>query len=87
MMAVNNAGLADVGLTANRRRAAGHRQGVLAQQALAVLGADARPAPHHERWVCALPRIVAESMTPLMTKHAYAALLRRALRGGGVIGP
>ena len=23
-------------------------------------------------------------MTPPMTKHAYAALLRRALRGGGI---
>jgi hypothetical protein len=25
-----------------------------------------------------------QTMTPPLTKHAYAALLRRALRGGGI---
>ena len=79
-----------MGAEANRRRArqAARRQSELAQQALDVLQAGLPM-----RWIQALEHRIehpeatltelADSMSPPMTKHAYAALLRRALRGGG----
>lgn len=91
----NNPRWIEVGAEANRRRArqAARRQSVLAQQALDLLRAEHRRAEHHPRWIQALEHRVnhpeaplaelADSMTPPMTKYAYAALLRRALRGAG----
>lgn len=87
----NNPGITDAGIAANRRRASriGQRQAEQARHALAVL-ATAPQRHHHPHWVyvlrhrCDNPtaslRELAESMTPPMTKHAYAAQLRRALR-------
>jgi hypothetical protein len=53
-----------------------------------------RPAPYRATWIQALERRISnpdaalvelgQTMTPPISKHAYAALLRRALRGGGV---
>jgi hypothetical protein len=75
------------GLAANMRRArrTGQRQSALALQALAVLAANGT-YPH---WVAVLQhrvdnptaslRELAQTMAPPMTKHAYAAQLRRAL--------
>ena len=94
-MITNNPRLADVGSEANRQRAsqAGRQQAVLARLALAALQAQ-RPAAHRDRWIRALQHRISnpdgalaelgQTMTPPMTKHAYAALLRRALRGGGI---
>lgn len=89
-----------MGAEANRRRArqAARRQSELAQQALDVLQAGLQHAGHPLRWIRALEHRIehpeatltelADSMNPPMTKHAYAALLRRALSGGGVdVGP
>ncbi|MEX7474257.1 helix-turn-helix domain-containing protein [Mycobacterium adipatum] len=89
-----------MGAEANRRRArqAARRQSELAQQALDVLQAGLQQAGHPLRWIQALEHRIehpeatltelADSMSPPMTKHAYAALLRRALLGGGVdVGP
>ncbi|QFS94554.1 Putative sporulation transcription regulator WhiA (plasmid) [Mycobacterium sp. THAF192] len=88
----NNPRWAEVSADANqaRARAAGHQQAELARAALEVLQAQQRPGLHAQRWVQALQcRIshpdatlaeLGQSMTPPMTKHAYAALLRRALR-------
>jgi len=85
----------DVGSEANRQRArpAGRQQAVLARMALAALQAQ-RPAARRQRWIRALQHRISnpdgalaelgQTMTPPMTKHAYAALLRRALRGGGI---
>lgn len=78
------------GLASNRRRAAaaGRRQAGLAQHALVVVCAcgDSR----RMRWIAVLHhridnpaaslRELAETMTPPMSKDAYAAALRRALR-------
>jgi WhiA C-terminal HTH domain len=92
----HNPRLADVGLAANRRRASqtGQQQAALARQALRALQAQTRPTPYRDRWMRALQHRIdnpdaalaelGQTMTPTMTKHAYAALLRRALRGGGV---
>ena len=94
-MIANNPRLAAVGSDANRQRAAqaGRQQAVLARLALRALQAQ-RPAPHRDRWITALQHRISnpdgalaelgQTMTPPMTKHAYAALLRRALRGGGI---
>ncbi|MDV7259933.1 helix-turn-helix domain-containing protein [Mycolicibacterium fortuitum] len=81
---------------ANRARTnqAGRRQAVLAQRALTALTDPILPGPHVVRWIQALQlRInhpdwtlaqLGQSMTPPITKHAYAALLRRALRAGEI---
>lgn len=94
----NNPRWNEVGAEANRRRArqAARRQSELAQQALTVLQAGLQQAGHRPRWIRALEHRIehpeatlaelADSMIPPMTKHAYAALLRRALRGGGITG-
>ncbi|MGD9622275.1 MAG: helix-turn-helix domain-containing protein [Mycolicibacterium sp.] len=86
----NNPGITDAGIAANRRRATriGQRQAEQARHALAVL--TAATTDRHPQWVDVLRhradnptaslRELAESMTPPMTKHAYAAQLRRALR-------
>lgn len=94
MVIANNPRLFDLGSEANRQRAseAGRQQAALARLALRALQAQ-RPTPHRDRWITALQHRISnpdaalaelgQSMTPPMTKHAYAALLRRALRGGG----
>lgn len=94
MVIANNPRLTDHGSEANRLRAAeaGRQQAVLARLAVRALQAQ-RPAPHRDRWIRALQHRISnpdgalaelgQAMTPPMTKHAYAALLRRALRGGG----
>lgn len=96
-MIANNPRLDEHSTQNNRRRAAeaGRQQAVLARIALRALQ-DQPPAPHHDRWIVALRHRIdnpdgaladlGQSMTPPMTKDAYAALLRRALRGGGVGG-
>ena len=93
-MIANNRRLADLGSEANRQRAAeaGRQQSVLARLALEALQ-NQRPAAHRQRWMHALQQRISnpdkalaelgQSMTPPMAKHAYAALLRRALRAGG----
>lgn len=93
-----NPRLADVGMQANllKASAAGHTQARRALLALAVLR-EQRPSAHRDRWIRALQQRIdnpdgtladlGRSMTPPMTKHAYAALLRRALRGGGIGSP
>ena len=95
-MIITNPRLVDLGSEANRQRArqAGHQQAVLARLALAVLQSQSRPSAHRGRWIQALQHRISDpdaalaelgqSMEPPMTKHAYAALLRRALRGGGI---
>lgn len=95
MVIANNPRLTDHGSEANRMRAAqaGRQQAAVARLALRALQAQ-RPAPHRERWITALQHRISnpdaalvelgQTMTPPMTKHAYAALLRRALRGGGI---
>lgn len=94
-MIANNPRLADVGSHANRQRAsqAGRQQAVLARLAMDGLQRQ-RPTVHRDRWIRALQHRISnpdaalaelgQTMTPPMTKHAYAALLRRALRGGGI---
>ena len=94
-MIANNPRLIDVGSEANRQRAiaAGRQQAVLARMALAALQSQ-RPAAHRDRWIRALQHRISnpdgalaelgQTMTPPTTEHAYAALLRRALRGGGI---
>lgn len=65
-------------VAANKRRAevTGRRQAARARVALAKLRAtDDRS---HQRWIDL--RELAESMSPPMSKSAYAALLRRALQ-------
>ena len=93
-MITNNPRLTDVGSEANRQRArqAGRQQAVLARMALAALQSQ-RPGARRQRWIRALQHRISnpdgafaelgQTMTP-MTKHAYVALLRRALRGGGI---
>jgi DNA-binding transcriptional regulator WhiA len=90
-----NPQLADMNSEANRQRAsqAGRQQAVLARMALAALQTQ-RPTAHRDRWIRALKHRISnpngalaelgQTMTPPLTKHAYAALLRRALRGGGM---
>lgn len=97
MVIANNPRLTDHGSEANRLRAAqaGRQQAVLARLAVRALQAQ-RPALHRDRWITALRHRISnpeaalaelgQTMTPPMTKHAYAALLRRALRGGGFDG-
>ncbi len=93
-MITNNPRLTDVGSDANRQRArqAGRQQAVLARMALAALQSQ-RPGARPQRWIRVQDRIsnpdgalaeLGQTMTPPITKHAYAALLRRALRGGGI---
>ncbi|MDO2396062.1 helix-turn-helix domain-containing protein [Mycobacterium avium subsp. hominissuis] len=94
-MIANNPRLAAVGSEANQQRArqAGRTQAVLARIAVEALQAQ-RPSVHRDRWITALQHRISnpdaalaelgQTMTPPMTKHAYAALLRRALRGGGI---
>ena len=94
-MIANNPRLADVGSQNNRQKAAaaGRTQAVLARIALERLQSQ-RPSAHRDRWIQALQHRISnpdgalaelgQTMTPPMTKHAYAALLRRALRGGGI---
>jgi DNA-binding transcriptional regulator WhiA len=91
----NTPRLIDVGSDANRQRArqAGLQQAVLSRIALAALQSQ-RPTAHPDRWIRAPQHRISnpdgalaelgQTMTPPMTKHAYAALLRRALRGGGI---
>jgi len=90
----NTPRLIDVGSDANRQRARqGRQQAVLSRIALAALQSQ-RPTAHRDRWIRALQHRISnpdgvlaelgQTMTPPMTKHAYAALLRRALRGGGI---
>lgn len=96
-MTARNPQLVDLGSAANRARAvaAGHQQSVLAQKALTQLQSDSDTAGRHrQRWMAALEHRInhpdstlaelGSTMTPALTKHAYAALLRRALRGGGI---
>ncbi|MCV7137848.1 helix-turn-helix domain-containing protein [Mycolicibacterium fortuitum] len=95
-MMANNPHWAEVSAAANRARTnqAGRRQAVLAQRALTALTDPILPGPHVVRWIQALQlRInhpdwtlaqLGQSMTPPITKHAYAALLRRALRAGEI---
>lgn len=78
---------------AARARQAGREQAALAAGALEVLRERSPAAAHVQRWMKALRHRVehpdatltelGQTMTPSMTKHAYAALLRRALRGAG----
>lgn len=94
-MIATNPRLADINSEANRQRAsqAGSQQAVLARLALAALQTQ-RPTAHRDRWIRALQHRISnpsgalaelgQTMTPPLTKHAYAALLRRALRGGGI---
>ena len=94
-MITNTPRLIDVGSDANRQRArqAGRQQAVLSRIALAALQSQ-RPTARRQRWIRALQHRISnpdgalaelgQTMTPPMTKHAYAALLRRALRGGGI---
>ncbi|OFJ52187.1 hypothetical protein BEL07_18895 [Mycolicibacterium grossiae] len=93
-MIANNPRLFDLGSEANRQRSseAGRQQAELARLAVRALQAQP-PAAHRDRWIQALQHRISnpdaalaelgQTMTPPMTKHAYAALLRRALRGGG----
>ena len=93
-MIANTPGLTDLGSEAQRARQAGRQQAVLARLALAALQANPRPAAHQHRWIRALQHRInnpdgalaelGQTMTPPLTKHAYAALLQRALRGGGI---
>jgi len=91
----NNPRLTDVGSEANRQRArqAGRQQAVLARMALAALQSQRPEARRQQRTRALQHRIsnpdgalaeLGQTMTPPITKHAYAALLRRALRGGGI---
>ncbi len=94
-MITNQPRLADMNSAANRQRAsqAGRQQAMLARLALAALQTQ-RPTAHRDRWIRALQHRISnpngalaelgQTMTPPLTKHAYAALLRRALRGGGM---
>ncbi len=93
-MMANNPRWTEVSADANQARArqAGRQQAVLARMALEVL--QQRSGAHVPRWIQALQQRVdhpdgtlaelGQSMTPPLTKHAYAALLRRALRGAGI---
>ncbi|MBU8813913.1 hypothetical protein KL953_34175 [Mycolicibacterium goodii] len=95
-MMANNPHWAEVSAAANRARTnqAGRQQALLAQRALTALTDPMQPGPHVVRWIQALQlRIkhsdwtlaqLGQSMTPPISKHAYAALLRRALRAGGI---
>lgn len=89
----NNPGIHDAGLASNKRRSLQHgqRQAEQAQQALDVLQTRGDLYTH---WAAVLRhradnptrslRELADTMAPPMTKHAYAAQLRRALRAAGV---
>lgn len=86
----NNPRWAEVSAEANavRARQAGQEQAVLARAAVAVL--RMQEGPHVTRWIQALQHRIerpdatlaelSQSMYPPLTKNAYAALLRRALR-------
>lgn len=72
----------------HRARVAGQQQAAQAREAIAILLASTDRS--HQRWIDVLRhrakhpsaslRELAETMTPPMTKSAYAALLSRALR-------
>jgi DNA-binding transcriptional regulator WhiA len=92
----NNPRWAALSAGTNQARAgrAGRRQVALARRALGVLQEERRGSDLHvSRWVQALAHRVdhpemtlaelGQSMTPPLTKDAYAALLRRALRKAG----
>lgn len=93
----NNPRWAELSADANAERAshAGRQQASLARRAVAVLAGQQAEA-HVQRWIAALEHRIANpggslaelgaSMTPPMTKDAYAALLRRALAAAGVSG-
>lgn len=92
----NNPRWAEVSAGANAERAshAGRQQAALARRARAHLAAQEQPGVHVQRWIAALEHRIAnphgslaelgQSMSPPMTKDAYAALLRRALAAGGI---
>ena len=94
-MIANSPRLVDLGSEVNRQGAAeaGRQQAVLARLASEALQ-NQRPSPHHQRWMHALQQRISnpdkalaelgQSMIPPMTQHVYAALLRRALRAGGI---
>lgn len=94
-MIANNPRLAEVGSQNNQQKAAaaGRAQAAMARIAMDKLLAQ-RPSAHRDRWIAALLHRISspnsslaelgQAMTPPLTKHAYAALLRRALRGGGI---
>lgn len=93
MVIAKSSRLADIGSQAHRQKAAaaGRTQAVLARIAMQAL-LDRRSSTHRLRWIQALQHRIGnpdgtlaelgQTMTPPMTKHAYAALLRRAPRGG-----
>lgn len=93
----NNPKWAHVASAANRDRAARASRGqvIRAHSALTTLTAQPQPPEHVLRWIQVLRHRVdhpemtlaelAAAMTPPLTKAAYAALLRRALRGGGAL--
>ncbi|MCH9732009.1 MAG: hypothetical protein K0U84_20440 [Actinomycetia bacterium] len=96
-MIANDAAPRKLGSAANRARAAtaGRQQARLARQALAQLQSDTTTTgAHRTRWIHALEHRISNpdsalaelgaTMATPMTKHGYAALFRRALRGGGV---
>ncbi len=78
-----------------RAAAAGRQQAAQARQALEVLQNQRQhDGSHVYRWIQALQHRIdnpeaalgdlAQSMSPPLSKHAYAAVLRRALRAGGI---
>ncbi|PJE01159.1 MAG: hypothetical protein CK429_35720 [Mycobacterium sp.] len=93
-MMANNPRWAEVSAEANavRARQAGQEQAVLARAAVAVL--RMQEGPHVTRWIQALQHRIerpdatlaelSQAMYPPLTKNAYAALLRRALRGAEI---
>ncbi|OKH81411.1 hypothetical protein EB73_29320 [Mycobacterium sp. SWH-M3] len=95
-MMANNPRWSEVAADANQARAAasGQQQAALARRALDVLQAQAPMPAHMQRWIEALQHRIdhpdaalaelGQSMTPPLTKNAYAALLRRAFRASGV---
>lgn len=95
-MMANNPRWSEVAADANQARAAasGRQQADLARRALAVLQEQTPAAAHVQRWIEALQHRIdhpdaalaelGQSMTPRLSKNAYAALLRRAFRASGV---
>ena len=95
-MMANNPRWAQISADANQARAreAGHHQATLARAALDVLQRREAPDAHVSRWIQVLQQRLdrpeasmaelGQSMSPPLTKHAYSALLRRALHSAGV---
>lgn len=95
-MMANNPRWSEVAADANQARASasGRQQADLARRALDVLQEQAPTAAHVQRWIQALQHRIdhpdaamaelGQSMTPPLSKNAYAALLRRAFRASGV---